>query len=303
MEDIIEIKGLSKSFKDVKAVDNLSIRVKKGEFYSFLGINGAGKSTTISIMCGRLKKDSGKVIIDNKDIDHDIDSIKGEIGVVFQNSVLDKQLTVYDNLKSRASLYGIYGKEFEERLNELATLLHFEENVKRPFGKLSGGQRRKIDIARALLHHPKILILDEPTTGLDPQTRQLLWSVINELRKKEEMTIFLTTHYMEEVSDSDYIVILDEGKVVAEGTPLELKNKYTGDYITIYNTGEDQIKTLNLPYEKIRDAYRISVKNTNEAKKLILKYPDLFTDFEISKGKMDDVFLNATGKKLVGGEQ
>lgn len=303
MENIIEIKGLSKSFKDVKAVDNLSIKVKKGEFYSFLGINGAGKSTTISIMCGRLKKDSGKVIIDNKDIDHDIDSIKSEIGVVFQNSVLDKQLTVYDNLKSRASLYGIYGKEFEERLNELANLLHFEENVKRPFGKLSGGQRRKIDIARALLHHPKILILDEPTTGLDPQTRQLLWSVINELRKKEELTIFLTTHYMEEVSDSDYIVILDEGKIVAEGTPLDLKNKYTGDYITLYNISEDQIKTLKLPYEKIRDAYKISVKNTNVAKKLVLKYPDLFNDFEISKGKMDDVFLIATGKKLIGGEQ
>ncbi len=303
MENIIEIKGLSKSFKDVKAVDNLSIKVKKGEFYSFLGINGAGKSTTISIMCGRLKKDSGKVIIDNKDIDHDIDSIKSEIGVVFQNSVLDKQLTVYDNLKSRASLYGIYGKEFEERLNELANLLHFEENVKRPFGKLSGGQRRKIDIARALLHHPKILILDEPTTGLDPQTRQLLWSVINELRKKEELTIFLTTHYMEEVSDSDYIVILDEGKIVAEGTPLDLKNKYTGDYITLYNISEDQIKILKLPYEKIRDAYKINVKNTSEAKKLVLKYPDLFNDFEISKGKMDDVFLNATGKKLIGGEQ
>lgn len=303
MENIIEIKGLSKSFKDVKAVDNLSIKVKKGEFYSFLGINGAGKSTTISIMCGRLKKDSGKVIIDNKDIDHDIDSIKSEIGVVFQNSVLDKQLTVYDNLKSRASLYGIYGKEFEERLNELANLLHFEENVKRPFGKLSGGQRRKIDIARALLHHPKILILDEPTTGLDPQTRQLLWSVINELRKKEELTIFLTTHYMEEVSDSYYIVILDEGKIVAEGTPLDLKNKYTGDYITLYNISEDQIKTLKLPYEKIRDAYKISVKNTNVAKKLVLKYPDLFNDFEISKGKMDDVFLIATGKKLIGGEQ
>lgn len=303
MENIIEIFGLSKSFKDVKAVDNLKIRVKKGEFYSFLGINGAGKSTTISIMCGRLTKDSGKITIDNKDIDHDLDQIKSEIGVVFQNSVLDKQLTVYDNLRSRASLYGIGKVEFEKRLDELAKMLHFEENIKRTFGKLSGGQRRKIDIARALFHHPKILILDEPTTGLDPQTRQLLWSVINELRVKENLTIFLTTHYMEEVSDSDYIVILDEGKIVAEGTPLDLKNKYTGDYVTLYNIEEDKVKSLNLPYEKIRDAYRICVKNTNEAKELILKHPDLFVDFEISKGKMDDVFLNATGKKLIGGER
>ncbi len=303
MENIIEIDGLSKSFKDVKAVDNLKIRVKKGEFYSFLGVNGAGKSTTISIMCGRLTKDAGKITINNKDIDHDLDQIKNEIGVVFQNSVLDKQLTVYDNLRSRASLYGIGKVEFEKRLDELARLLHFEENIKRTFGKLSGGQRRKIDIARALFHHPKILILDEPTTGLDPQTRQLLWSVINELRAKENLTIFLTTHYMEEVSDSDYIVILDEGKIVAEGTPLDLKNKYTGDYVTLYNIEEDKVKSLNLPYEKIRDAYRISVKNTNEAKELVLKHPDLFVDFEISKGKMDDVFLNATGKKLVGGER
>ena len=303
MENIIEIDGLSKSFKDVKAVDNLKIRVKKGEFYSFLGVNGAGKSTTISIMCGRLTKDSGKITIDNKDIDHDLDQIKSEIGVVFQNSVLDKQLTVYDNLRSRASLYGIGKVEFEKRLDELAKMLHFEENIKRTFGKLSGGQRRKIDIARALFHHPKILILDEPTTGLDPQTRQLLWSVINELRVKENLTIFLTTHYMEEVSDSDYIVILDEGKIVAEGTPLDLKNKYTGDYVTLYNIEEDKVKSLNLRYEKIRDAYRICVKNTNEAKELVLKHPDLFVDFEISKGKMDDVFLNATGKKLIGGER
>ena len=254
-------------------------------------------------MCGRLTKDSGKITIDNKDIDHDLDQIKSEIGVVFQNSVLDKQLTVYDNLRSRASLYGIGKVEFEKRLDELAKMLHFEENIKRTFGKLSGGQRRKIDIARALFHHPKILILDEPTTGLDPQTRQLLWSVINELRVKENLTIFLTTHYMEEVSDSDYIAILDEGKIVAEGTPLDLKNKYTGDYVTLYNIEEDKVKSLNLPYEKIRDAYRICVKNTNEAKELILKHPDLFVDFEISKGKMDDVFLNATGKKLIGGER
>ena len=194
--------------------------------------------------------------------------------------------------------------EIEESVTKMYNLNKMlEENIKRTFGKLSGGQRRKIDIARALFHHPKILILDEPTTGLDPQTRQLLWSVINELRVKENLTIFLTTHYMEEVSDSDYIVILDEGKIVAEGTPLDLKNKYTGDYVTLYNIEEDKVKSLNLPYEKIRDAYRICVKNTNEAKELILKHPDLFVDFEISKGKMDDVFLNATGKKLIGGER
>ena len=173
--------------------------------------------------------------------------------------------------------------------------------MKRTVGKLSGGQRRRIDVVRALLNRPKILVLDEPTTGLDPQTRKVLWSVVADLRKKENMTVFLTTHYMEEAADADYIVILDAGKIVAEGTPLELKNKYTGDYVTVYNVDEEKVKALGLPYENIRDAHRIAVKDTEAARDLILANPELFTDFEITKGKMDDVFLAVTGKKLEGG--
>ncbi len=302
MEKIIEIKNLHKSFKDVKAVDGLSFSVKKGEFFSFLGVNGAGKSTTISIMCGTLDKDEGQVLIDGKDIEKDLSLIKSEIGVVFQNSVLDSNLSVYDNLYYRASLYNIKKDEFKNRLEELANILEFKDLLKRKVSKLSGGQRRKIDIARALFHHPKILILDEPTTGLDPKTRKLLWKIINDIRLQEEMTVFLTTHYMEEAADSDYVVILDKGKMIASGTPLELKNKYTGDYITVYNANEEDIKTLNLPYKKIRDAIRISVKDTENARDLIIKHPDLFVDFEITKGKMDDVFLSATGKELERGD-
>lgn len=296
MENSIEINNLSKSFKDVKAVDDLSFKVKKGEFFAFLGVNGAGKSTTISIMCGQLAKDSGSVTVNGKNIEDGMNEIRKEIGVVFQSSLLDTPLTVRDNLEMRAALYDITGSGFEQRLNELAELLDFKDLLKRTYGKLSGGQKRKIDVARALFHHPSILILDEPTTGLDPQTRKIMWKVISDLRQKEGITVFLTTHYMEEVADADYVVILDSGKIVAQGTPLELKNRYTGDFITIYNTSEEEIKRLGKPYRQIRDAYRIAVKDTCEAKALIVRFPEIFEDFEITKGKMDDVFLAATGK-------
>ena len=303
MSNIIEIKGLNKSFKDVKAVRDLSLKVREGELFAFLGVNGAGKSTTINIICGQLAKDSGSVIIDGCDIENRLDEVKGKLGVVFQSSVLDKSLSVKDNLESRAALYGIHGEEFEARLAELCELLEFSDILKRSVGKLSGGQRRRIDIARALLHKPKILILDEPTTGLDPQTRKLLWSVVSELRKKENMTVFLTTHYMEEAAEADYVVIIDSGSISAAGSPLELKNKYTGDFITLYSADEAQVRALDVEYEKIRDAYRILVPNTAAATELIIAHPELFKDYEITKGKMDDVFLAVTGKRLSGGEE
>ena len=301
MKNIIEITNLSKSFGEVKAVQDISFQVKEGELFAFLGVNGAGKSTTISIICGQLKKDAGTVVIDGHTLDSNTDEIKQELGVVFQDCVLDKALSVRDNLQSRAALYGITGDAFKKRLSELATLLEFQDLLKRPLGKLSGGQRRRIDIARALLNQPKILILDEPTTGLDPQTRKNLWDVIAKLRKEKKMTVFLTTHYMEEAADADYVVILDSGKISAHGTPLQLKNTYTGDFITIYGVSEEQVKLLCKPYEAIRDAYRISVSNTSEATDLIIKHPEIFKDYEITKGKMDDVFLAVTGKKLTGG--
>ncbi|UKI52417.1 MAG: ABC transporter ATP-binding protein [Clostridium sp.] len=301
MKNIIEIKNLDKSFQDVHAVDDLSFVVKEGELFAFLGVNGAGKSTTISIMCGTLSKDGGEVIIDGMNVDNDMKSITKEIGVVYQTSALDAKLSVKDNLTSRASLYGITGKAAKERIAALSEMLDFKELLPRTFEKLSGGQKRRVDVARALIHNPKILILDEPTTGLDPEARKLLWNVVTNLRKSRNMTVFLTTHYMEEAADADYVVILDKGKIAAEGTPLSLKNEYTGDFVTIYNAEEEKVKTLGLPYEKIRDAFRVSVKDTAEARDLIIKNPALFTDFEITKGKMDDVFLSVTGKKPEGG--
>ena len=303
MKKMITIENLNKSFKDVKAVQDLSFSVEEGSFFAFLGVNGAGKSTTINIMCGQLEKDSGRIVIDGADLDKDPDHIKHCVGVVFQNSVLDAALSVKDNLQCRGALYGLSGQALQNRIDELAQLLDFADLMKRPVGKLSGGQRRRIDIARALLNQPRLLILDEPTTGLDPQTRHLLWQVLTNLRKATGMTIFLTTHYMEEAAEADYVVILDGGKIAAEGTPHALKNAYTADHITLYGAEEETVKALKLPYEAIPGAFRLSVPDTAAATELILQHPELFRDYEITKGKMDDVFLNATGKKLEGGSE
>lgn len=301
MRDIIKVDHLYKSFDDIKAVRDLSLRVREGDLFAFLGENGAGKSTTINILCGQLAKDSGLVEIDGADLDQNADSIKQKLGVVFQSSVLDAPLTVYDNLESRAALYGIHGAEFHRRLKELAEMLSFGDLLKRPVGKLSGGQRRRIDIARALINQPRILILDEPTTGLDPQTRMLLWGVIEDLRRSEGLTVFLTTHYMEEAAEADYVMILDSGTVAAEGTPLELKNRYAADYITLYGMDAGAVKGLGVEYVPVRDGFRLSVPNTAKATELIISNPAIFVDYEITKGKMDDVFLRVTGKKLEGG--
>lgn len=303
MQSVIKIEHLDKSFGNVHAVNDLSFEVGKGQLFAFLGVNGAGKSTTISIMCGILKKDGGTVNICGENIDTSAKKTASKLGIVFQNSVLDKPLTVKENLENRAALYGIIGKAFKQRLSELSELLDFEDLLGRTVGKLSGGQRRRIDIARALIHRPEVLVLDEPTTGLDPQTRRLLWNVVSDIRKTENMTVFLTTHYMEEAADADNVVIIDGGKISAMGTPLELKNKYTGDYITLYGVSDAKAELLGVPYERIGDSVRLSVPDTAAATRLIVEYPDIFTDYEIIKGKMDDVFLAVTGRKLGGEEQ
>lgn len=301
MTHVIDIAHLQKSFGPVRAVQDLSFHVRKGELFAFLGVNGAGKSTTIHILCGQLRRDGGDVAICGLDPDDQPDAVRRSLGVVFQNSVLDKELSVRDNLKSRAALYGIHGAQFAQRLAELANLLDFADLLHRSVGKLSGGQRRRIDIARALLHRPDILILDEPTTGLDPQTRQVLWQVIGDLRRETGMTVFLTTHYMEEAADADYVVILNHGQIAAEGTPLSLKNTYTGDFITLYGVDEAEVRQLGAPYVPLRAAFRVSVPDTAAATALIQAHPAVFRDYEIIKGRMDDVFLAVTGEQLNGG--
>ena len=298
MEVVLKITNVSKSFGKVKAVNNISFKVKKGEMFAYLGVNGAGKSTTISMICGTLKKDSGSILVCGEDINKDSNYIKNKIGVVFQNSVLDQTLSVYDNLKYRASLYDITGKEFKKRFEELSKMFELNEIQNQKVKTLSGGQRRRVDIARAIIHNPEFLILDEPTTGLDPNTRKKLWNIIRDLREKKGMTVFLTTHYMEEAADADFIIIIEKGKIITEGTPLDLKNKYAKDIISIYNVEEKDVMKLKLPYTKIRDGFKLEVENTSLATDLIIKNKEVFKDYEIIKGKMDDVFLNATGNEL-----
>lgn len=295
--DAIKIENLVKKYGKVKAVNNISLEVKRGECFAFLGVNGAGKSTTISVICGLSQKDSGKVFINDVDIDANPSLIKKKIGVVFQNSVLDKKLTVYENLKSRASLYGIFGNAFDERLKTITRFLKLDDILNRSVEKLSGGQRRRADIARAIIHNPEILILDEPTTGLDPATRKLVWKSINEMREKNNLTVFLTTHYMEEAATADHITIIDKGKIIASGTPLELKNKFTNDTLYLYNVELKDVKKIGLKYKKIPEGYALELPSLSFITKMVTEFPELFTDFEVIKGQMDDVFINATGRE------
>ena len=300
MANIIEIKNLTKFYDEHKAVDDITFEVKEGSLFAFLGINGAGKSTTINIICSILKKTSGQVVIDGLDLDKDGDKIKPLIGVVFQNSVLDQSLTVLDNLKIRAGFYGYKGKALKERLNELIELLDLKPILKKPLRNLSGGQKRRVDIARGLINLPKILILDEPTTGLDPQTRKSIWELVDNLRKKRKMTVFLTTHYMEEANKADRVVMLDKGRIVANDTPHNLKNKYSSDYIKAYMPRNEEFENQLEEFEYLGDCYLIKIKDSNEAKNFIHKHGEILTDFEVVKGDMDDVFLRITGTKLNG---
>lgn len=300
--EIIRIDHLQKHFGDVHAVRDLSFQVTRGELFAFLGVNGAGKSTTINILCGQLPRDGGQVEICGMTPEAHPNEIRQRLGVVFQSSVLDPVLTVRENLECRAALYGIRGQALRRRLETLTALLDFEDLLRRPVGKLSGGQRRRIDIARALIHEPEILVLDEPTTGLDPQTRQLLWHIVEELRREHHLTVFLTTHYMEEAAGADHVIILDHGQVAAEGTPLSLKNAYTGDFVSLYHVEEAAVKALGAPYVPLADGFRLSVPDTAAATALIVQHPDLFRDYEITKGNMDDVFLAVTGRNLTGGD-
>jgi len=305
MDKIIEIKNLSKIFGTFIAVNKISFDVYKGQLFAFLGSNGAGKSTTINIICGILNKDGGEILIDNTSIDENSMNIKQKIGIVFQNSVLDKNLTVFENLRNKAMLYGLNNEEFLINLKNLVDSLDFSDYLLKIIKNLSGGQIRKVDIARALIHNPSILILDEPTTGLDPSTRKTVWQFLDKMKSNKNLTIFLTTHYMEEASDCDYIVILDKGKIVAQGTPNFLKEKHTNDTIKIYSiknkkTIIDTLTSEGFNARNSNDCIVVEIDEILKAKKLIINHPDFFDDFELIKGKMDDVFINVTNKKLEG---
>lgn len=298
---ILEVRDLVKRYGNFVAVNNISFKVKKGSLFAFLGLNGAGKSTTINIITSIIIKNSGKVFINGRDLDRESYKIKSEIGIVFQNSVLDGALSAKENLQIRSRYYGIKKNEWKERERILIDMLDLSSFYDKPIAKLSGGQKRRVDIARAMVHNPKLLILDEPTTGLDPQTRVSVWNLINMLREKTGMTVFLTTHYMEEAEKATYIVVMNKGSIIAEGTPNELKNTYSSDYLILHSRREKKtddilIQDYSYIYNNDLHFYKIKMKDTLSALNFLKMHPE-YSDFEIIKGNMDNVFLNITEER------
>lgn len=302
MGNIIEVSGLHKSYGSVHAVKGLDFYVESGKIFAFLGPNGAGKSTTIDIICTFLKPDSGSITVDGHMLGREDSAIRSSIGAVFQDNLLDNLLTVEENLKTRGSFYGLKGKKLDTASKKAAQITGVSELLKRPYGKLSGGQRRRCDIARSLVHTPKILFLDEPTTGLDPQTRKVVWETITALQKETGMTVFLTTHYMEEAAGADYVIVIDDGLIAAKGTPSDLKEKFTSDKLSLVckDLGSvcAQLDAQKTQYKVTADQVIILLPSTLSAVPLITQFHDLITGFEVTKGTMDDAFIAITGKEI-----
>ena len=299
----IQVEDLVKEYKNgVQALSGLNLSVKQGELFSLLGQNGAGKSTLIRILTTYLKATSGRILMFGKDIEKEATTIRSEIACVSQQTSIDTYLSLEENMIFQSRLYKIPKSEAFDRMEKLIAAFGLEQYRKYPVSSYSGGVKRRLDIALNMMTKPKLLFLDEPTVGMDSQSRRLMWEMINKIRNDFGTTVFLTTHYMEESADSDYVVILDAGQISAEGTPLELKNKYTGDFITLYGESAALAESLDLPSEKLNGAVRIAVPNSEKATELIIKNPDIFKYYEVIKGKMDDVFMAVTGKNLSGGD-
>lgn len=302
MEKIIDVIKLHKSYGEVLAVKGIDFYVEKGKLFAFLGPNGAGKSTTINVICTLLNYSEGEVIVDGLKLGVDDALIRQRIGIVFQDSVLDNLLTIEENLRIRGSFYGLSPKQLDAAIENALSVTDIVEIKNRRYGQLSGGQKRRVDIARALLHSPKILFLDEPTTGLDPQTRKSVWNTIENLYINHGVTVFLTTHYMEEAAKADYVVVIDNGEIVAKGTPIELKEKYSTDSLQVKPIDKNRvIKILsdnNLPYSEISDLIIIPIESTMASIPLLkLLYQDI-SAFQVLNGTMDDAFIGITGKEM-----
>lgn len=288
---MLEVRHLNKRFGEVQAVKNLSFTVEKGSTFAFLGTNGAGKSTVIHMLIDLLKPDSGEIIFD-EDIQQE------EIGVVFQNHRLDDAFTLEENLLMRAQLYGITKKEAQERVNELLNIMNLTDKRKRIYGKCSGGEKRKTDILRALIHRPSFLILDEPTTGLDAESREEIWIFLKKLQVELGMTIFLTTHYIEEAEYVDYVVIMHEGKIEVEGTPDQLRMQYSKTVLTLIPKNEQELfrllKTHSYSFNNENRLFFIELTNSKEAIPILQQTADYIVDFSIRKANLEHVFLEVT---------
>lgn len=299
-KEIIQISHLSYAYSDVQAVDDLSFNVLEGELFAFLGPNGAGKSTTINILSTLLTKNKGEVIIADKKLGESDDEIRQAIGIVFQESFLDDLLSVRENLSVRAAFYNLDTTEIKQRIEQLSNQLSLFEFIDRPYGKLSGGQRRRSDIARALINHPKLLFLDEPTTGLDPQTRLNIWSYIEKLRVEHHMTIFLTTHYMEEAAKCDRVCIIDHGKILEMSTPRDLRVKYAPTLLRIKTQSLkfEDLKSFEIPFTQTSDGYEFALKQSVDAYPLLDQLRAHIQQFEVLEGTMDTVFIALTGNTI-----
>ncbi len=299
---MIKIEGLVKDYPDIKAVDHLDLEVKEGEFFAFLGPNGAGKSTTINMCTTLLEPTAGTVHINGFLLGKDDEEIRKSIGVVFQYSFLDDYLTVKENMRIRASFYGLNKEQFELKYQQLDKLIGLEEIASKRYGTCSGGQKRRADIARALINSPRLLFLDEPTTGLDPQTRKRVWDVIKRLNRDMKMTIFLTTHYMEEAEKADRVAIIDYGKLVACDRPSQLKLKYTYSVVKVVPKDEETcINLLQKSDYKVKqrqDRLHVISNSTDESFKILELLRDYVLSFEVVEGNMDDVFLAITGREI-----
>ncbi len=302
MEKIIEVTNLRKSYGSVSAVKGIDFYVEKGSLFAFLGPNGAGKTTTINILSTLLSKDEGEVTINGVRLGENEDLIRNSIGIVFQEGVLDPLLSIKENLETRGSVYRLKKDVLQQQSNKALKVTGIENLASRRYGSLSGGQKRRADIARALIHSPQILFLDEPTTGLDPQTRKNVWNTIIELQKAEKMTVFLTTHYMEEADKADYVVIIDNGEIAAKGTPSYLKDEYSNDLLKIKPLDNkkilDYLNTKNLAYSLEIDLFVIKLENTLESVKIINDLKGNLESFQVLNGTLDDAFINITGKEI-----
>jgi multidrug/hemolysin transport system ATP-binding protein len=302
MKYAIEVKNLHKSYGNIEAVKGIDFTVQKGEFFAFLGPNGAGKSTTIDILCTLLKPDMGTVKIEGFELGNMDHSIRQNIGVVFQENTLDDLLTIKENLYLRAAFYGLIGNKRDNAIEFAARSADVFDIIDRPYGKLSGGQKRRANIARALINTPKILFLDEPTTGLDPQTRLNIWETIYKLQRDTGMTVFLTTHYMEEAASADNIAIIDNGLIVATGTPAVLKEQYSVD--KLYLLTDDDKRLLNIlnqypfDYKKQGEQFIIQLENSLDALPILETVKNSISGFQVIAGNLDDVFVNITGREI-----
>ena len=301
---IISVQNLSKQFKDVLAVDGISFAVSEGEVFGFLGPNGAGKTTTINVLCTLLSPTGGSAAIAGYDCAKHPDEVRSAIGLIFQDTTLDTGLTAYENLKFHAYLYNLDRKLTERRIDEMLSVVELQHRKHDIIKNFSGGMKRRLEIARGLLHYPRVLFLDEPTLGLDPQTRTTIWDFINMLRKKEKITVFMTTHYMEEAENCDRIAIIDHGKIIAMGTPLKLKEMVHGDIIHLVTA--DNLRAI----QEIGNAFNIPAREENGGLSLEAERGEEFIPklihaltvetFSVSlkKPTLNDVFLLLTGRTI-----